>query len=276
MQPPRMTPTGLSRYYGEGAGPCPEVEPGYYDNLPKSPEFYCNDRAERESGWDMTGRYDYRCADFTPVCLNALLYKEEKEIAELYRALDGESSPKARVWEMKAKERAALMNRYLWNEKKGIFADYDFVNRRQSDYGSIASYYPLYAGMASPEQAAKVMKSLEGLEGKGGLTTSLETSGKQWDAPYGWAPLQLIAVDGMRRYGCDGVADRVSASFLHLVNDVFAKEGVIMEKYDVVSGSSHAEVGYGNQEGFGWTNGAFLVLQRELARREGSGLPKES
>ncbi|MCD6309155.1 MAG: hypothetical protein J7M18_00470, partial [Candidatus Eremiobacteraeota bacterium] len=172
LKPPRITPTGLSRYHAEGKGPCPEVEPGYYDNLPTRPEFYVHDRAERESGWDMTDRYGYRCADYNPVCLNSLLYKEEKDIAEIYRLLEGEDSKNAGKWEDKASKRKELINKYCWDEEKGIYVDYDFVNGKKSNYESMATFYPLYAGVASPRQAAKVMQNLTLFEEAGGLSTS--------------------------------------------------------------------------------------------------------
>lgn len=111
----------LSRYYDSGDGPCPEVEPGHYDEklLPwmtqvkgsaaqsltplkflnqylycgeygdlkadglTLDEFFKHDRAVRESGHDTTHRFDDRTADFVSVDLNSLLYKYELDFAEL-------------------------------------------------------------------------------------------------------------------------------------------------------------------------------------------------
>ena len=47
----------------------------------------------------------------------------------------------------------------------------------------------------------------------GGLETSTVRTGNQWDAPFGWGPLEIIAVQGLRRYGYDAEADRITGSF---------------------------------------------------------------
>ena len=102
-------------------------------------------------------------------------------------------------------------------------------------------------------------------ERPGGLQTSTTISGDQWDAPFGWAPLQMIAVQGLRRYGYQKEADRISREFLSLVLQEFQKYGTIVEKYDVVHRASDLRgkilFGYrSNEAGFGWTNAAFTTL----------------
>jgi alpha,alpha-trehalase len=79
--------------------------------------------------------------------------------------------------------------------------------------------------------------------------------------------VQLIAVEGLRRYGDSKDADLASQRFLSMVAENFRREGTIREKYNVVTCSSETlvNVGYSqNQIGFGWTNGAYLVLRHEL------------
>ena len=49
------------------------------------------------------------------------------------------------------------MNRHCWNEKKGMYFDYNVVENAQIDYESATTVFPLWAGMASPEQAKAVM-----------------------------------------------------------------------------------------------------------------------
>ncbi len=103
----------------------------------------------------------------------------------------------------------------------------------------------------------------------GGVVTSFERSGNQWDYPFGWAPLQVVAAEGLRRYRFDGEARAVSGAFVALVEEEFARTGTILEKYDVVnrtsSVSDEIDFGYSSNEiGFGWTNGAYLVLQEIL------------
>jgi alpha,alpha-trehalase len=106
-------------------------------------------------------------------------------------------------------------------------------------------------------------------EQPGGLQTSTRQSGGQWDAPFGWAPLQWIAVQGLRRYGYSSEADRISEKFLSMVQQEFVRYGTIEEKYDVVHRQSDVSknLRYGyrtNEAGFGWTNAVFTALFDEL------------
>ena len=281
---PHLTPTGLSRYYGGGAGPCPEVEPGYYTgltgyldlyenanpahprHLPADPEFFVHDRSERESGWDMTDRYAYRCADFVPVCLNSLLFRAEKNLASICRELGEEAH--AEEWEQKAADRRKLVNFYCWNEEEGLFCDYDFKKEQIGNYHSLAAFYPLYANLAEPGQAKKVVQNLAFFEHPGGLAVSDRVSGKQWDKPYGWPPLHWLAYRGLQNYGFTTEARRLAEKYLKMVETIFAQEKVVKEKYDVVDCSGLAEVGYGNQDGFGWSNAVYLLFSGELAHEK--------
>ena len=108
-------------------------------------------------------------------------------------------------------------------------------------------------------------ENLKRFEAPGGLLTSTEITGNQWDAPFGWAPLQMIAVSGLRRYGFHDDANRIATKFVALVAKEFDEHGTIVEKYDVRRRESDVAAdirfGYsGNQVGFGWTNGAVLDL----------------
>jgi alpha,alpha-trehalase len=80
----------------------------------------------------------------------------------------------------------------------------------------------------------------------------------------------LIAGEGLRRYGYDKNADRLSREFLSMVLDNFHRDGTIREKYNVVTRSSetHIQVGYtANVIGFGWIDGVFLTLLDDLPNK---------
>jgi alpha,alpha-trehalase len=157
----------------------------------------------------------------------------------------------------------------MWDDADGLYYDYNFATKKIRKYPFLTTFYPLWAGFASKEQASRVMKNLDKFEKAGGLQTSTYVSGNQWDSPFGWAPLQLIAVEGMRKYGFDADAERVSLKFLRMVQREFLRQGFIVEKYDVVRGGTEvsAQIRFGysaNQAGFGWTNAAFTSLYDEL------------
>jgi len=145
------------------------------------------------------------------------------------------------------------------------------VHRRLRRYPFATTFFPMWAGIASREQAAAVVRSLPVFEKPGGLQTSANVSGNQWDAPFAWAPLQMVAVLGLRRYGYSAEAERLSREFLSMVLEQYQQRGIIVEKYDAVRRSM--DVGRGirfgyssNEAGFGWTNAVFTRLLDDLPR----------
>jgi alpha,alpha-trehalase len=218
----------------------------------------------RESGFDPSfrfGPYSGSTHHFAPVCLNSLLYREEQDLAEMASLL-GRADESA-TWKRRAESRKAAMNKYFWNAQAGMFFDYDFLHDRQSNYYYATAFYPLWAGLATQEQAQAVEHNLSLFEHEGGIAMSDRITGMQWDLPYGWAPLQLLPVEGLRRYGFNADADRISQEFVSDVYDNFKRDQTIREKYNVITRSTQAAVSAGyktNVVGFGWTNGVTLVL----------------
>jgi alpha,alpha-trehalase len=232
------------------------------------PDYYKGDRSMRESGFDISFRFEpYGAAThhYAPVCLNSLLFKTERDLEEMSRLL-GKGSETAQ-WQRQAEARRQAIQKYLWDERHGLFFDYNFDKEQRSTYLYATTFYPLWAGLATPAQAGAVVKNLSSLERAGGIAMSVEDTRAQWDYPFGWAPVQLLAVEGMRRYGYNAEADRVSIEFLSTVLENFTREGTIREKYNVATRSSETNVtaGYAvNVIGFGWTNGAFVELLHSL------------
>jgi alpha,alpha-trehalase len=123
----------------------------------------------------------------------------------------------------------------------------------------------LWAGVATREQANQVEKKLNVFERPGGLSMSTTKSGVQWDEPYGWAPTNWIAVAGLDAFGFREDAKRIARTFDRTVDDGFARDGTIREKYDVVSGDADVKVSTGykvNVIGFGWTNSVYLKMKQ--------------
>jgi alpha,alpha-trehalase len=231
-------------------------------------DFYKGDRAMRESGFDTTfrfGPFGGSTEDYAPVGLNALLYKYECDLAWMAQELG--RANEARQWRAEAAGRRAAMDRYLWNAQKGMYFDYNFASRKQSSYNFLTTFYPLWAGAASAEQARRVEANLGLFEKAGGPAVSTTESGEQWDLPYGWAPTTWLAADGMARYGDTQDARRVARAFTATVRADYQRTGMIREKYNVLKGSSEFQVlaGYRqNVVGFGWTNAVYERLEQML------------
>ena len=233
-----------------------------------SHDYYKGDRSMRESGFDVAfrfGPFGAQTHHYAAVCLNSLLYKTETDLATMSDTL-GKKEDAAR-WRKLAEDRKARMNQLFWNASKGMFFDYEFETQKQSSYTYVTTFYPMWAGLASPDQARAIEKNLQIFEQPGGLDMSPTESGGQWDHPYGWAPMQLVGIEGLRRYGFNDDANRVAYKFLSTVAENFRRDGTIREKYNVVTRSSETTVTAGyhmNIVGFGWTNGVFLELLQKL------------
>jgi alpha,alpha-trehalase len=244
-----------------------------------SKDYYKGDRSMRESGFDVSfrfGAFGSATHHYGPVCLNSLLYKTEKDLEQISLWLG--HADDAKKWNKRAEERKKRITQYLWNEHQGLFYDFDFMTGRMSSYKYATTFYPLWAGLASKEQAQAVVANLKLFDHPGGVAMSTEETGAQWDLPYGWGCIEMLVIDGLRRYGYNAEADRVSYEFLSTVAENFKRDGNIREKYNVVTKSSeaHVELGYEmNVVGFGWTNAAFLELLHGLPKDLVERLDKE-
>ncbi|NLI75220.1 MAG: trehalase [Candidatus Riflebacteria bacterium] len=310
--PERLTPTGLSRYHGEGIGVPPEVEPGHFDAdfarfaraagrpaaafeadyragrlaAPAIDLFFTHDRSLRESGHDKTWRWHDRCSDFVTVDLNSLLYRAETDLARLLteefggrlNLPDGRVTT-AREWSSRAERRREAMNLYLWDEVRGLFLDYDFVRQEREFYPTPVLFYPLWAGLATPDQARSIVTAaLPLLRQPGGLAASTEEARgpvtparpqRQWDFPNGWAPHQMMAWDGLGRAGFEAERQELIYRWLYMIaRNAADHHGTVPEKFDVVTRSHRVFAEYGNvgtefayitREGFGWMNASFQV-----------------
>jgi alpha,alpha-trehalase len=230
-----------------------------------TPLFFVGDRSMRESGFDPSerwGPFGVDVIEYAPVCLNVLLAVLESDLGAIADELGDAAASR---WRALARQRRGRIDRYLWDEASGLYLDWSFVRGERRLYPFATTFWPLWAGLCSPAQAARVRARLSTFERPGGIRTSDRVTGSQWDAPFGWAPLQLFAVMGLDRQGFHQDAVRLARAFLGLVVEDFERRGTVVEKYDVERRTSQVEAGirYGyaeNQVGFGWTNGVFLEL----------------
>lgn len=262
----------LNRYWDENETPRPE---SYREDVElaiaakrEPAEIYRHLRAGAESGWDYTCRWfrdidsfaSIHTADIVPVDLNCLLLHLEEKIAAAYlHAGDN-------IWSKKfselAEKRKAAIQKYCWNEREGFYFDFDLSTAKQKTVFSLAAAYPLFFKVASKAQAESLAQVIEQrFLHEGGLISTLQNSGQQWDAPNGWAPLHWITITGLENYGFTSLAETVAKRWIKLCTDVFGRTGKLMEKYNVVNTQLEAGGGeYPGQDGFGWTNGVLLAL----------------
>lgn len=263
----------LNRYYDMSPEPRPEsyaedVKLANHLSDKEKPRLYTDIRAAAESGWDFSSRWfrdnktlgTIHTTDIVPVDLNSLLYQLESAIAELYTALGNEQQ--AKEFERLAENRKAALEKWLWDEERQFYADYDFEAGQHTPSLTLAAVYPLYFGLATEERARLVGKKLSSDFLKaGGLVTSLVETGEQWDYPNGWAPLQWLAINGLQDYDMPELSQEIASRWLRVNRKVFLETGKMMEKYNVVDTTLVGGGGeYPLQDGFGWTNGVNIAI----------------
>ena len=308
----RLASNGLNRYKAEGIGLPFEVEIGHFDailekyalkyNMPLRDfekkylnreivdetldSYFIHDRSMRESGHDTTNRLDAICADLTPIDLNCLLYKFETDIAFLIKTeFNNEFSYNENTrytsenWNKKAEIRKEKINKFCWNEEKGIYFDYNFIKSEQHEFEAATTFYPLWANLCSAEQASILVKTtLPKFKLKGGIVGSTKKEienldaklpQRQWDYPFGWAPHQIILWQGLLNYNYKNEAQEMIYRWLWLITrNAVDYNGTIPEKFDLEISSHKIFAEYGNvgtefdyitEEGFGWMNASYQL-----------------
>ncbi|WP_058912935.1 alpha,alpha-trehalase TreA [Entomohabitans teleogrylli] len=271
----------LNRYWDDKDTPRPE---SWLDDIttaknnPNRPatDIYRDLRAAAASGWDFSSRWmdnpqqlsSIRTTSFVPVDLNALMYQMEKTLSAASKAA-GDSDAASR-YDQLAQARQHAIERYLWNDKSGWYADYDLKRHAVSDRLTAAALFPLYVNAAARDRADKVAAATrKQLLKPGGLATTTVKTGQQWDAPNGWAPLQWVAVVGLENYHHQTLAREVSWRFLTNVQHTYDRQQKLVEKYDVsTTGTGGGGGEYPLQDGFGWTNGVTLKMLDLLCERQ--------
>ncbi len=323
VQGERLTATGLNRYKSEGLGMPFEVEPGHFDdvlepyaikyNLPirefekqylnrtivdeELDAYFVHDRSLRESGHDTSNRLINTCANLNSVDVNSFLFKYEKDIAYLINTYFDDTFEIDNVvhtsgeWTKKANFRREKVNELCWNEDSSMYFDYDFINGKQFPFEAATTFFPLWAGMCSDEQAKKLVEiALPQFIKTGGITGSTKASNenfpadapqRQWDYPFGWAPHQILLWEGLINYNFIDKAQEMVYRWLWLITkNAVDYNGTIPEKFDLETSSHKVFAEYGNvgtefdyisKEGFGWVNASYQyglqILNADLRQK---------
>ena len=256
-------------------------------------DVYRNIRAACESGWDFSSRWlceapqaggaaqdptpergesapslaSICITDIAPVDLNAFIYQLERKISQVARQ-DGDGKLADRFQGFAQQRKSALLET-MWDAKQGAFFDYDWRTQRRRRALTAATAAPLFAGAVDQARADAVAATIQArLLAPGGLATTESRSDQQWDRPNGWAPLQWLAIRGLRQYGHDGLARTIAHRWLDTVAALYEREGKLVEKYalrEVEHANTQGGGGgeYPLQDGFGWTNGVTCALMTD-------------
>src|SRR5574338_101436 len=205
--------TILNRDWDDAATPRPE---GYREDVATAErsgrnkeEMYRNLRAGAESGIDFSSRWfadkknitSIQVIDMIPADLNSLLLNLEYTLAKAEQ-LSGDARASEKYLQ-KATKRQSAIKKYCWNKNLNFYTDYNFKKQKQSEVVDPGGMYPFCIMKKTSVLEQQCRQAVNMLRKKllkpGGIQTTENNTGQQWDAPNGWAPLEWMTIWGLDR-----------------------------------------------------------------------------
>ncbi len=187
-----------------------------------------------ESGLDNSPRFEFD-EDMDAMDFSAFQAQDSEYLSKIFAELG--DLEKSREWAEYSDYIKTQMNTLLWDEEDGAYYD-------RLECGAFtkvltpASFFPLMAGVPSPEQAEKMVKTLTNPEL---LWTTLPLATVSKNHPmYGtdmwrggvWLNLNYFIIKGLYKYGYCELAEELKTKTLEAVNKWYKKTGVIYEFFD--------------------------------------------
>lgn len=184
---------------------------------------------------------DLKTRYIIPVDLNSILYWNAILLVEFYRDLN--MPQKSEEYRIIAKEWLEAVTAVLWHSEVGAWLDYDTINEIKRDYFYPTNIAPLWTGCYYKDnktQVGKILKYLQKIQimrNLGGIPTTLEHSGEQWDYPNAWPPLQYIMIMGLDNTNDEWakeLAFDLTVRWVRSNYKAFNETGAMYEKVSVV------------------------------------------
>ncbi|CAK9819937.1 unnamed protein product [Anthophora plagiata] len=284
----------LARYYEESSGPRPEsykedyLTSQSFRTAEEKDNYYAELKTAAESGWDFSSRWfildgtnkgnltNLKTRYIIPVDLNSIIYRNAELLAQFNTRLGNET--KAAYYRKRAEEWKRAVTAVLWHDEVGTWLDYDIMNDIKRDYFYPTNILPLWTDCYDiskrEEYVSKVLKYLEKNQimlNLGGIPTTLEHSGEQWDYPNAWPPLQyfvVMALNNTEDPWAQRLAYEISQRWVRSNYKAFNETHSMFEKYDATVSGGHGGGGeYEVQLGFGWSNGVIMDLLAKYGDR---------
>jgi alpha,alpha-trehalase len=204
-----------------------------------------------------------------PVDLNALLFKYSEDCLFInkYASTAGIilGADEAEYWEGE-QDRLRGAFQQFWSDSRGYFCNLQLSSDNRpsylGDFLHLAELvYPLWCGVATTQQAEKIVPKIEQLITPYGVHMSLLDTGCQWD--FNMWPLQaILCFEALLRYGYQQQATQVAEGYCRCVELSFESSQTIFEKYNPKEGSTNTSGRYPAAEDFSWGAAAYLYLSR--------------
>ncbi|MCD6289270.1 MAG: flagellar biosynthesis protein FlgM [Anaerolineae bacterium] len=227
-----------------------------------------------ESGMDNSPRFD-EGGPWAAVDFNVYAVVEMQCLSSIARALGRESE--AERWMQRGKRLAAAINDRLWNDEEGFYFDRR-VGGELSSVKAISGFFPLWAGIATAEQAGRLVAHLQD-PSEFWPTVPVPTvalndpthSEDMWRGST-WINTNYFIIQGLRRYGYSDLAEELRQRTLAEVVRWYEKAGCIYEYYDCLGEKlpttllrkgavgSAGGAGFGVIQDYGWSAALFIDL----------------
>ncbi|MBQ8319613.1 MAG: hypothetical protein IJX81_01925 [Clostridia bacterium] len=187
-----------------------------------------------ESGWDNSPRFDCD-EELDAVDFSTFLAADARYLSEIFAEIgQTERSEKWRGVYERIKEQ---INALLWCEEDGAYYD-RMLGGKLSKALTPASFFPLFAGIPTKEQAKKMVKTLTDpnllwtATPLASIAKTHETySTDMWRGGV-WLNVNYMIIRGLRSYGYEKEAAALRSATLSMVQKWYKKTGTIFEFYD--------------------------------------------
>ena len=173
-------------------------------------------------------------------------------------------------YQQHAKELTKLINDVFWDEKDGFYYDRNEKTGKRIRIKSVTGFFPLWAGVATPAQARRLVREHLFNEKEFWLAYPIATYAKTEPDFYEgttkgecnwrgntWIPSNYMIFHGLIKYGYDKEARELAARTYQMVLDM---NPVTREYYDSETGQ-----GYGMNPFWGWSSlGYIMPLEYKL------------
>jgi len=270
----------LNRYHSTEALPRPESfieDMATAQSVPPADrsKLFTELRSGAESGWDFSSRWmrqqpmlsSVAATDIVPVDLNSILYKSELALERVSRLLKNESL--AQFFADQAAERFTAIQAVLWDEKRGLWSDYNLTSQQRSSAFYPSNVFPLWAGAFDSRQfdVSLLLKSLSlPLAFPGGIPASMVNTSQQWDFPTTFSSIVSLTIDSLsatKNEHAERAAEQLALKWIasNYCGWLSNASHPMFEKFDVLYRGVQGSGGeYQPQVGFGWTNGVAIKL----------------
>jgi putative isomerase len=204
--------------------------------------------AKWESGLDNSPMYEdiafndaANTLELADVGLSCLYAADAEALADMAEALG--KAAEAEAYRAEFHQIAKRINEDLWDEENGIYCNRHW-DGRLSERWSPTSFYPLYAGVATPERAERCVRehlmNPDEFWGKWAIPSISRKDPnfpvqKYWQGRV-WPPMNFLCYEGLRRYGFHAEADELAEKSAALFLNEWRDEGHIHENYNAITG----------------------------------------